>query len=150
MREMNCTEFREAMLEAELDELRGIGASDVAMHIRECADCRTRADVLRLGHERLAASLATLHPRVADSNVVPMRRKSRGLSWLPLPLAAAAVLALLMIPRMNGEDELPRIDAIAAMMFRSQPIASPPPGQQAMVIEKNDMTIVWLYGQETP
>jgi hypothetical protein len=95
-------------------------------------------------------SLATLRPRVPDTHVVPLRSKSRKLAWLPLPLAAAAVLALLMIPRIDGEDELPRIDAITAMMFRSQPIASPPPGQQVMVIEKNEMTIVWLYGQETP
>jgi hypothetical protein len=150
MNQMSCNKIREAMLEAELDELRGIGENDVAMHIRECAECRAAAEILVQGFENLSQSLATLRPRVPDASVVPMRRKPRKLAWLPLPLAAAAVLALLMIPRFEGEDELPRIDAIAAMMFRSQPIASPPPGQQVMVIEKNEMTIVWLYGQETP
>ena len=150
MNQMSCNEIREAMLEAELDELRGIGTSDVAMHIRACAECRAAAGILVQGFEKLNQSFATLRPRVPVTTVVPMRRKPRKLAWLPLPLAAAAILALLMIPRIDGEDELPRIDAITAMMFRSEPIASPPPGQQAMVIEKNEMTIVWLYGQETP
>jgi hypothetical protein len=77
--------------------------------------------------------------------VIPIQRKWRKLSWVPLPLAAAAVLALLMIPRLSGDDELPRIDALAQLMFQEKPIASPPPGQQAMVIEKKEMTIVWLY-----
>jgi hypothetical protein len=150
MKETSCIAIREAMLEAEMEELRGIGESDVAMHIQNCADCRARAEFLLQGFEKLNHSLATLRPQVPDTDVIPMRSKSRKLAWLPLPLAAAAVLALLMIPRIDNDDELPRIDAITAMMFRSQPIASPAPGQQAMVIEKNEMTIVWLYGQETP
>jgi hypothetical protein len=145
-----CTAIREAMLEAELDALRGIGASDVAKHIRGCADCRARAEILLHSHEKLNASLATLRSRGPGSTVVPIQRKWRMRSWVPLPLAAAAVLALLMIARITADDELPRIDAITAMMFKDQPIASPPPGRQAMVIEKNEMTIVWLYGQETP
>ena len=150
MNEMSCEVIRDAMLEAELEELRGIGDSDVAKHIRECAACRQRAQIILRGHDRLAASLDSMRPRAADTAVVPIQRKWRRLSWVPLPLAAAAVLALLMIPRLRDDDELPRMDAIVRLMFQEQPVASPPPGQQAMVIEKNEMTIVWLYSQERP
>lgn len=148
MSEIRCEVIREAMLEAELDELRGVGESDVAQHIRGCADCRARAAIILRGHERLSAGLTSVRPR--DTRVIPLQRKWRKLTWVPLPLAAAAVLALLMIPHQNGDDELPNIDVITQLMFKEEPVVSPPPGQQAMVIEKKEMTIVWLYGQETP
>jgi anti-sigma factor RsiW len=150
MNEISCTVMREAMLEAELDELRGLGESDVAQHVRTCAACGERAEILVRGHDKLAASLAAIRPRAADANVTPIQRKWRKLSWVPVPLAAAAVLTLLMIPQQNGDEELPRIDAIARMMFKEEPAVSPPPGKQAMVIEKKEMTIVWLYSQEKP
>ena len=150
MNEMSCEAVRDAMLEAELEELRGIGGSDVATHIRGCAACRERAQIILRGHDRLAASLDSIRARTPATAVVPIQRKLRRLSWVPLPLAAAAVLALLMIPRLNDDDELPRMDAIVRLMFQEQPVASPPAGQQAMVIEKKEMTIVWLYSQERP
>ena len=139
--EMSCAEIRDEMLVADIEELRGIGESDVAKHIRTCEACSAIADQLLGGHAQISAGLGQIKPRT---------RSSRRLLWIPVPLAAAAVIALLMIPKMQTEETLPNIDPIARMIFPEEPVVAPSPGTQAMVLEKNEMTIVWLYGQETP
>ena len=142
MTKMNCDVAREEMLVADLHELRGEGDTDLAMHVRSCAECRRRAEIILGEYDTLRASLAGLEPRTATAQVTPIRKARRYL-WIPLPLAAAAVLALLLVRGQN--DELPNIDALTRMMFQETPVVSPAAGQQAMVIEKNNMTIVWLY-----
>lgn len=140
MSKMSCAVIREEMLVAELEELRGIGESDVAKHVKMCDACAAIAQRLLAGHAQIASGMQQIKPRSG-------RRRVR---WIPIPLAAAAVVALLMIPRMQTDDALPNIDAVTRMMFREEPVVAPTAGQQAMVIEKNEMTIVWLYSQEKP
>ena len=141
----NCTAIRELMLEAELEELRGIGESDVAEHIRGCAACASRAQAILRSYGQLDAALTTMSTQSEAATVIPLQRRRR-LRWIPLPLAAAAVVALLMMP--GQEETLPNMDAVARMMIKETPVVSPAPGQQALVMEKNEMTIVWLYKQE--
>jgi predicted anti-sigma-YlaC factor YlaD len=143
---MDCAAAREEMLGADLDELRGSGDTPLAEHLRACAKCRARADVIVAGHALLATSLAGLKP-AADNAGVTRLHKARGYRWVPLPLAAAAIIALLFVGQ-QGDEALPNMDAVTRLMFRETPVVSPTTGQQAMVIEKNNMTIVWLYKGE--
>ena len=137
---MSCAVIREKMLVAELEELRGIGESAVAKHVRTCDECAAIAQQLLAGHAQIASGMQQIKPH----------GRKRNKRWIPIPLAAAAVIALLMIPRMQTDDALPNIDAVTRMMFREEPVVAPSAGQQAMVIEKNELTIVWLYSQEKP
>lgn len=141
---MNCQECREEMLVADLDDLRGIADSAMALHVKECAECRSQAQVLLHGYESIDAGLRSVQPQIAGTI-----GRTAWTKWAPVPLAAAAVIALVMIPRMQ-QDELPSIDAVAQMMFREEPVVAPPPGKQAMVMQKEEMTIVWLYNEEQP
>jgi hypothetical protein len=147
MHEIICEQARDAMLEAKLDELRGIGDSAVAMHVQSCAECARYAERILASYGKLNSGLAAISPAVRDNDIVPIRRR-RPLRWLPLPLAAAAVIALLMVPRQN--ESLPNVDALAQLILEESPIVAPRAGEQALVMEKNEMTIVWLYKQETP
>jgi hypothetical protein len=141
----DCAAIRELMLEAELDELRGIGGGDVANHIRECASCAAYAQSILRSYGQLDAGLTGMSTQTAPATVIPMQSRRR-LRWIPVPLAAAAVIALLMVRRQD--ETMPNVDAVARMMIRETPVVSPAPGQQALVMEKNEMTIVWLYKQE--
>jgi hypothetical protein len=74
--------------------------------------------------------------------LILVRPRTRRWLWVPLPLAAAAVSALLLLPR----EQPPRGPApiLAQLMFPEEPVVTPAEGQQAIVMEKNDLTIVWL------
>ena len=140
---MDCAAARDEMLVADLEELRGEGHSALAVHLRSCTECRARATTLLGGHAALERGLAALQP--ADSTIPRLR--IRHWHWLPVPLAAAAGLALLLVGQ-QADERLPNVDGIARLMFRETPVVAPAAGQQAMVIEKNDLTIVWLYQEE--
>jgi hypothetical protein len=146
---MKCEEVRAAMLDAELDELRGIGDSAVAEHVAACADCNAYAQKILRSYASMAAGLERMSTQTGEAPVIPMRpKRSKPPRWLPLPLAAAAILALLLVR--TPQDELPNVDALARMITKDTPLVTPPAGKQAMVLERNEMTIVWLYEQETP
>jgi hypothetical protein len=134
------------MLGADLDELRARGDTPLAEHLRACTECRARADVIVAGYASLATSLVALKPAPDNAGMTRLH-KVRGYRWVPLPLAAAAVIALLFVGQ-QGDEALPNMDAVTRLMFRETPVVSPATGQQAMVIEKNNMTIVWLYKGE--
>jgi hypothetical protein len=140
-----CEEIRDDLLVADLAELRGEGDSDVARHVSSCAQCQQLAARILEQHSIMATSLGQLRP--SSQPVAAARKHSRvRAAWWSAPLAAAAVLALLLSPRAG--DELPNIDPLTQLMFRATPVITPAAGQQAMVLEKNEMTIVWLYQEE--
>jgi hypothetical protein len=145
MTTMSCTTAREEMLIADLEDLRGEGDSELAAHLRTCAECRAVAATLVRAQAAMGEGLAALKPDVPVKAAAI--RKQTAWRWAPLPLAAAAVLALLLV-RPQSNNTLPNIDAITQRMFPEAPVIAPPAGKQAMVIEKNNMTIVWLYNEE--
>ena len=147
MTAMTCQAAREAMLDAELEELRGTGSSELAEHLRECAACRARADTIVEGYASLDAGLRGLQPAQPDARVTPIGRRRRRYAWLPLPLAAAAVLALLLAR--PASEPLPDVHALARRISPERPVVQAPAGKQAVVMMKNEVTIVWLYNQET-
>jgi hypothetical protein len=70
---MTCESIRDAMLEAELDELRGHGDSTIAGHLRECLTCRRIGAELVLETDRLARSVIprpTATPRAGRRHAV--------------------------------------------------------------------------------
>lgn len=136
MNELNCETARELMLEAEMAELEGQGDTPLARHIAHCDLCRAHARRLLHGHALLDEGLAAIKPRTRS-------RSRRWARWTPLPLAAAAVVALLLARRPDAL--VPQSELLLSLMFPEQPVVTPAPGQQAMVLEKNDLTVVWLY-----
>jgi hypothetical protein len=143
---MTCQAAREEMLVAELAELRGTGVTPLTDHLRDCVECRARAAVILRGYGALDAALTALAPNAAGTRVLPRGRRRRKYLWLPVPLAAAAALTLLLVRR--EAETLPNVDALARLMQPATPLVQPPAGKQTVVIEQNDMTIVWLYNQE--
>ncbi len=144
MMQANCAELREDLMVAELSELHGDGDSRVAEHIRNCAACRALAAEIIDGHEALAKSLATMRAPVAAVRPISEARR-RAVVW-SVPLAAAAMIALLLV---NTEsNELPNVEPITRLLFRATPLVTPAPGRQALILEKDEMTIVWLYPEE--
>jgi hypothetical protein len=137
-----CEAMRDNLLVAELAELRGEGDSRVAEHVRTCAACRALAANILEQQGYMATSLATLRAS-AQPTIVPIKHKSARAVWWSVPLAAAAILTLLLVR--PDSDELPNVDALTRLMFRSTPVITPSAGRQAVVLEKNEMTIVWLY-----
>lgn len=133
-----CAVARESMLEADLPELTGAADTELARHVVACAECRAVAKRLLDGYAELDLGLGVL---ASHQQVVPLRK--RWLRWTPLPLAAAAVLALLIV-RPEPADP-PPASVLASLMFPEPAVVSPPPGRQAVIIEKNDLTVVWLY-----
>ena len=103
---LECVQIRELMLEAELEELRGLGESDVAKHVRSCSECAAYAQKCVRSYGQLDTALAGMSTQPAAATVIPIRSRSR-LRWLPAPLAAAAVIALLMVR--TQEETLPNI-----------------------------------------
>ena len=141
---MDCTTAHNEMLVADLEELRGHGDTELAMHVRTCPGCRSQAEGWLRAYGAIASGMAALKPSTPALQV----RRRRSFRWAPMPRAAAAALTLLLLwPR--GEAQLPNVDALARRMIRETPLIAPPAGKQAMVIEKNNLTIVWLYNGET-
>ncbi len=135
MREMNCQAARELMLEVDLSELVGTGT--LARHIESCAPCRIRAQAITSGYRDLDEALYALRPQQVAQH------RMRRVRWLALPLAAAAVLVLL--PTWREEMPPPPSALLTQLMFPEQPVVTPPPGWQAMVVMERDVTVVWLY-----
>ena len=140
MSEMKCETAREQMLEAEIAELEGRGDSPLARHVAGCELCRAQAQRLLRGYADLNAGLAALTRRSSMGAQKPSRRWTR---WMPLPLAAAAALALVLTR--SSSTLVPQSELMLSLMFPEQPVVTPPAGKQAMILEKNDLTVVWLY-----
>ena len=88
---MNCSAALEAMLDAEPQELEGLGTTTLAMHLASCDRCRRVADqVLEETHLLAAALTRVSSPARARRTVsVPLRQ-----ALIPAGLVAAALLAV--------------------------------------------------------
>ena len=122
--------IRDWLLEADMAELRDPPAQ-VAQHLNDCVTCRSALRTVLQSYEQLDTGLNDV-----------IRPKRRPWLWLPLPLAAAAVMALLL----TNSEPAPKAPSpiLAQLMFPEQPIVTPPAGKEAIVMEKNELTIVWL------
>ncbi|HEY7192239.1 MAG TPA: hypothetical protein VH439_00715 [Gemmatimonadales bacterium] len=142
---MTCAETRNLMLEADAAELTGLGASTLAAHLRECADCRAMAAHLVEAQRTLAATLTAAAPHgTVDS---ALRRASRGgyrrWAWRVAPLAAAAVVAALLVGRRPPVD---RVSPSAYHRFRGV-IVEPPRGRSVAIMQADNpnIVVIWFF-----
>ncbi|HEX6749868.1 MAG TPA: hypothetical protein VF092_21425 [Longimicrobium sp.] len=150
---MDCPTARGLLLEADPAELRGDGDSPLAAHLRECADCRARADAILAGEAELDAALRTLTAPRAGTRVIPLRpRRSAAMRFgaAAVPLAAAAVAAgIVLFGRgTTSTPERPGVitERIARSLFPAPPVVRPEPGRTATVLKTRDpgITLVWI------
>lgn len=128
------THVRDWLLEADLSDLRQ-PPRDVAAHIAQCARCQAALRTVLSSYQELDVGLSQLHKQ---------RRTRHWWRWTPVPLAAAAVLALLLTRSQNLQPPQGPSPLLAQLMFPEPAVVVPPEGKEAVVIDKNEMTVVWL------
>lgn len=155
---MKCLEARLALLEADLQTLRGSGPDPLARHLRNCAKCRAMADAILQGQGTLADTLATSVPppdldRIirlaagkADAESSVRRHLPEGFRFrarLSVSLALAACLALLFLfraPALPGPPYTPPPPSEALQVEALE-------GQTVAVLETSnpEISVVWLF-----
>jgi len=109
---MTCADARNALLEADLAELRGAGTTPLAAHLATCAACRRVAERIvvatdglhreRIGRPRRAVDAAAAAARGEADRIRHTRRR-----WLiAAPTLAAAGVAAVILAR-NSDLGLP-------------------------------------------
>jgi hypothetical protein len=139
------------LLEAEPDELAGIGSSEVAQHVAHCSRCRAVANEILEGQGLLAGGIRALGP-AGDVGLVVGRirlrdRRRRQLRKVVLPLAAAAVLSVLVVgDRMSNGNVFddPAGDVTNLEMARSIQV-SPNRNVAVMKTDNPKITVIWFY-----
>ena len=135
---MTCSQAREALVVAEVRELRELSdaSGDLAAHLGECAECRARADAV-------ASQTATLVSVVRRRS---RRRRSRRLVLAAsAPIAAALVLAVTLYARRDHGAPDVRLSSLPVVRRVSVTVAQ---GQAATVVRTADttVTVVWFTG----
>jgi anti-sigma factor RsiW len=155
-----CERYREALLEAEPDDLRGLGQTEVARHIRACPACARGGEIILettaslnvfLDREVPVSELdAVLRRATAQSGTAPQRASHPGpvAPWRPnrrwIALAAAAsIAALLLLP--GRPAPLPPLATVATTTVL--PTVESAPGQTVAVFETEnpDITVLWFF-----
>jgi hypothetical protein len=149
---MECKSALELLLEAGPAELAGQGDSELAAHVRECERCGAVAARLLEGQEGLAGALAELGPRTdVEEALSIVRARRRGMGWgrygwrLAAPLAAAAVLAVLLLARLP-DGRMPG-EMVQLPAPPIEPAVEAPLAQNVMVFETRDRSakVIWFY-----
>jgi hypothetical protein len=137
---MNCTEARDAMLVAELAELRARDASTpLSTHLADCSACRARAASIANQTAYMGALVA--ERRGTAHRIRPIRRF---VFIASLPVAAALIVAVVLNLR-------PRATVAPETASASRPVVrnvsvDVAPGQQTTVLKTADstVTVIWL------
>lgn len=143
-----CAQYRAALLSADPDELRGLGASALARHIQECARCASDA-------QRILGTTAMLAARLDNSVRTSRTRGAAAESdappvWWALPIAA--VLASVLIGGqgwLNRDAEVvPRVGAPQKVELPvDMPVVNAPADRNVAVFRTTDnITVVWDLG----
>ncbi len=147
---MDCAAARNAMLEAEPSELLAGGASELSRHLATCDRCRATAGEILAAERGLAEWLAAARPAleaaaaVARAAAIARRRAAaRRVAWRAAPiLAAAAVAALLLVPR----EHQPPIPAPVAPAAPAPGFSvTAPPGRDLVVLHTQNPKIVVVW-----
>jgi anti-sigma factor RsiW len=145
---MRCSDCRHLLMEADPAELRGIGHSDLAAHLRTCETCRRAARQLLDGEQLLRAALLDLRPHgsaaVAAQAAIRASGRRRRRLFVVVPLMTAAGIAALLLLLLRPGEFTPGTP---------RPLAGPPPiveapsGQDVIVYQtaNPDVVVVWLY-----
>jgi len=143
MNDITCVTARELMLDAEPEELRARGDSQLARHLHTCADCARAARAILAVSDDLAHALDTLAATPALTSAT-RQSKLRRLTIALVPLAAAAAL-LLVLWQSNAQP-----DALAPIVLPVQEVPTvpvvnvPATGTVAVMRASNpNITIIW-------
>ena len=159
---IDCTIWRDELLEAAPDELAGVAPTALADHVRACDRCGATARVLLTEHARLGSTLALLQPRVsADAAAAAVlssgtdirqirytrRERLQRFAAAVFPMAAAAGLAIYVV--YGQESTVPTTLEGARPRPATAVRITAPPGTGTIVLRTNDpnITFAWI-GQE--
>jgi hypothetical protein len=139
---MNCTQAREALLVADLAELRGEAGTPLSAHVGACPDCRRAASMIADGTAHLGSTIVYRRGRRARVS------RRAAVLWL-VPVAAALVVAVSLNVRASRRDAPPRVsrDPLPVVRTVSLEVGR---GQQVTVLKTADpkVTVIWLSSGE--
>jgi len=157
---MQCEIARERILEADPAELSGDVAGDLADHLAGCSACHVLANRVLKAERALAGAIAAMESGL-DVDAA-LARVPRGQGWgsvrgwrragLALPLAAAAVAALVMLKPPEDSRQAAAFDPSAPVVTRTLGWDRPAPVVRSishanvaiLPTENPDITIVWF------
>ena len=150
---MTCVEARGQILEADRNDLAGATDSELSLHLRGCAGCRTAADRILEAERELGRALAGAAPRrAADEAVLTATRRGvrRRWVWRAAPLAAAALFAAVLLGRRRAMEQ--------AWPSARRPLApadiaveAPLGGSVGVFRTDNpDVVIIWFFRGDLP
>jgi hypothetical protein len=134
---MTCREARDAIEIVDLSDLRASDGSLLAEHLRECSECRRRADLVVRGTSTLAAGTA----RRARELRMRIRRVT---AWSSAAVAATIVAAIVVNRREpTARTEPLRPTSLPVVRQVSLEVGR---GQQATVLKTSDpkVTVIWF------
>jgi hypothetical protein len=154
-----CASVRRLMLEAETDELRGIGSNAVAAHIRDCPSCARLAtrileetaaldDYLtaEAGADAVDVVLRRAGIASSPSAVAPSRSRpawARPSAWVALATAASVTLLLIIRER----PPAPAPTAVALAVEGASPLVQSSSERTVAVMQTDnpDITVLWFF-----
>src|SRR5215208_4908081 len=137
---MTCTEARDALLVADLAELRAESDTPLVTHVQTCAECERLATVILRGTASLERSALGAKRR---------RQTTDRLALLAvLPIAAAVVVAVAINARSPGKASSPR--SVSSLPVVRQVSVEVARGPQATVFRTADpkVTVIWVSSGE--
>jgi len=149
---INCDSAFEHLLEADPQELAGLGDSQLAVHVSECVRCQAVGAKLLGGQEQLAAALTQIVPHTdvdGALNAARARRskiRKRHQFWQWGPIAAAAAISGVMILQALGGTPILEGE-ILSVPAAIEPLVEAPAGQNMLVFQKSDQSakVIWFY-----
>jgi predicted anti-sigma-YlaC factor YlaD len=160
---MHCEIARDRILEADPSELNNDVTGDLAEHLAGCDACRALAGRVLKSERTLAGAIAAMEPgRDVDAALARVpRRQGWGSVWgwrgagLALPLAAAAVVALVMLKPPGDSGQAVAFDPSAPVVARTLGWDRPAPVVRSishssiaiLPTDNPDITIVWFMNR---
>jgi hypothetical protein len=117
MTSTTCVAMRDRMLEAEPDELEGVGASALALHVRECDACAAVAQ--RIVRDSRVLALAVQRAAPADVALFAARTRMPRRSLVGGAVAALAASVVLAVLVQNGIRGYAQTDGSFAVIARA-------------------------------
>jgi len=153
--------FSEALLEAGAAELRGVGTSAVARHVRACDRCAARAREILTATEELDGALSRFAGAEPDVKVILRRAGHAGpvslavgglrRRWRWVTLAAAAVAAGVLLGPPGRRPAPTPAPPPAAEAATLPAVVAPASGSVAVIATADPkLTVVWFFRTPAP
>jgi hypothetical protein len=147
---MTCTEAREALLSADLAEVRAV-TGPLYDHLAACATCRHDASRIVAAYDTLMhhvvrpspdAARAAARRAIAEGRLLARRRRRQLVA--PLLIAAAGVAIVLLVPRDRAAHA--PAGAVAVADPALPPLVEAAGSRVAVITTRRpDITVVWQF-----